>query len=95
VQVDEGVDMEIMIAHLVQPSLAMVGPPQTQQQPNTNDMTMNHEIQEVFDIVDELAGIPECMHGTFVGHLDDEPPMNAMEMPSENDEDSRANLARL
>jgi len=30
-----------------------------------------------------------------VGNLEDEPPMNAMEMPSENDEDSGANLVRL
>ncbi len=49
-------------------------------------MVDNHVIQKVFSIVDELASILESLPSMFEGNANNEPTLNTMEMPIENDE---------
>jgi len=58
-------------------------------------MANTHVVQKMFSIVDELAAIPESMHGTFESNAKDGPPANGMGTTNVNDEDSGVDLVGL
>jgi hypothetical protein len=62
-QLDEGVHMETMLEHLVQPTLEMDKAQQIENRLGAANMASTHVVQEVFSIVDELKNMP----GTFEG----------------------------
>jgi hypothetical protein len=70
---DDGVEMGIMLEHLVQHDHMMGGPSQTQRQPILDEMVNTHVIQGVFSIVDELASIHESLPNIFEGNANNEP----------------------
>jgi hypothetical protein len=94
-QLDEGVHMETMLEHLVQPTPEMDRAQQIENQLGADDMANTHVLQEVFSIVDELVIVLENMPKTFEGDAKDGPPTNGMGTTNVNDEDSGADLVGL
>jgi hypothetical protein len=95
VQLDEGVHMETMLEHLVQPTPNMDRAQQFENQLGVANMASTHVVHEVFSIVDQLAIVLENMPRTFEGNVEDGPPANGMGTTNVNDEDSGVHLIGL
>ncbi len=79
---DQGVDMETMLEHLMQPTYMV-----NQRQPTIDEMANIRVVQKVFSIVDELVVVLENMLEIFEGNANNEPPTDTQKLQTKNDED--------
>lgn len=71
VQMDQGVEMENMLEHLMQPTNMV-----NQRQPIVDEIASTRVIQEVFSTMDEFAIVFKSMLRIFEGNANNEPPID-------------------